>query len=84
MQPFTPDFSQHHILDPRHGVSPPALSSVTVVAYSACMADALSTAVMVLGPDAGLALVERLPGVEALLVTKNGRVQRSLVFPSTA
>lgn len=82
MQSFTPDFSQHHILDPRRGISPPALSSVSVVADDACHADALSTAVMVLGPEAGLALVERLPGVEALLITKDGEVRRSSAFPS--
>lgn len=83
MQPFTPDFSQHHILDPRRGTSPPALSSASVVADTACRADALSTAVMVLGPDEGLALVERLPGVEVLLITKDGDVRRSAAFPST-
>ncbi|MFW5943170.1 MAG: FAD:protein FMN transferase [Chloroflexota bacterium] len=84
MQPFTPDFSQHHILDPRRGLSPPALSSVSVVADTACAADAWSTALMVLGPDEGLQLVERLPGVEALVVTKNGETRRSSAFPAEA
>ncbi|HSM57501.1 MAG TPA: FAD:protein FMN transferase, partial [Candidatus Sulfomarinibacteraceae bacterium] len=84
MQPFTPDFSQHHILDPRRGLSPPALSSVSVVADTACTADALSTALMVLGPGEGLQLVERLPGVEALVVTKSGETRRSSAFPAGA
>ena len=35
MQPFTPDLSQHHILDPRAGYSAPELASATVVAPSA-------------------------------------------------
>ena len=58
----------HHILDPQTGEPAPALTSVTVVAPTAVQADALSTAVFVLGPERGLALVEELPGVEALLV----------------
>jgi thiamine biosynthesis lipoprotein len=37
-------------------------------------ADALGTALMVLGSQDGLALAERLPGVEAVLVTKDLRV----------
>jgi thiamine biosynthesis lipoprotein len=82
MQPFTPDLSQHHILDPRQGISPPALSSVSVAADTACQADALSTALMVLGPAKGLALIERLPGAETLLITKEGMIHRSSGFPS--
>lgn len=59
----------HHILDPRTGCPARTLLSVTVVAPTAVEADALSTALFVLGPQRGLALVESLPGVEALLVT---------------
>jgi len=40
-----------------------------VVAPEATTADALSTAVFVLGRERGLALIESLPGIEALLVT---------------
>ena len=58
----------HHILDSQTGAPAHALTSVTVVAPTAVQADALSTAIFVLGPERGLALVEELPGVEALLV----------------
>jgi len=58
----------HHILDPSTGVSPQAVASVTVVAPSAVLADALATAAFVLGPSAGLALFERL-GVDGLIIT---------------
>ena len=78
---LTPDFSLHHILDPRHGMSPRELSSVSILAPSVCLADALSTTVMVLGRLVGMALVERLPGVEGLLVTKMGEVVASSGFP---
>lgn len=78
---FTQDYSLHHILDPRTGLSPAELASVSVVAPSAMDADALSTSLMVLGTTAGLQLVDRLPGVEALLVGKNQLVHRSDGFP---
>jgi thiamine biosynthesis lipoprotein len=74
MNSFTADFRQHHILDPRTGESPDELAAATVLASTALEADALGTALMVLGSAAGLALAERLPGVEALVVTKGLRV----------
>jgi thiamine biosynthesis lipoprotein len=62
------DASGHHILDPRTGDSAGALASVTVIAPSAMVADALGTAVFVLGPAEGLRLLER-HGAEGLLIT---------------
>ncbi|HUV63525.1 MAG TPA: FAD:protein FMN transferase [Sedimentisphaerales bacterium] len=57
-----------HILNPQTGASAEGLSSVTIIADSATDADALSTAVSVMGPQKGLALIEKLPGTEAILV----------------
>jgi thiamine biosynthesis lipoprotein len=49
-----------HIIDPRNGRPVDhGLASVTVIAATAIEADALSTALMVLGPEAGFALAER-------------------------
>jgi thiamine biosynthesis lipoprotein len=79
---FTPDFSLNHILDPRTGLSPLELSSVSVMAARASLADALATGVMVLGREAGLRVVAGLPGVACLLVTKSGEVVRSAGFPA--
>ncbi len=66
-----------HILDPRTG-RPVAngVVSVSVLAPDCTLADGLATAVMVMGVDAGLAAVERLPGVAALVVVeaKDGRL----------
>jgi thiamine biosynthesis lipoprotein len=59
---------ENHIMDPRTGASAAALASVTVVAPSAMVADALATAAFVLGPTAGLELLRR-HGVRGLLVT---------------
>jgi thiamine biosynthesis lipoprotein len=38
------------------------------------LADALSTGVFVSGPDKGMALIERLPDVEGVIVTADNRV----------
>jgi len=59
----------HHILDPETGQPAHSLASVTIIAPTAVKADALSTAVFVMGAERGLALVERLPDIEAILVT---------------
>jgi FAD:protein FMN transferase len=77
---FTQDFRHHHIIDPRSGQSPTELASATVVAPSAMDADALSTTLMLLGTTHGLALIERLPHVEALLVTKTLDINQSSGF----
>ncbi len=82
MQAFTSDYSLNHIIDPRTGVSPAELSSATVIAPTVTDADALATTLMVLGSSAGLALVERLPGIEAMLATKDLTIYRSSGFPS--
>lgn len=73
MRTFTEDRRFHHIIDPRTGRSPEEVSSVSVVAPSAMDADACSTAVLVLGPEAGPAFLERLDGVDGMVVTKTGR-----------
>lgn len=80
LQSFTEDRSAHHIIDPRTGHSPAHTASVSVVAESAMAADALSTAVMVLGPEAGIGFLELLDGVEGLLVTKSGATLRTKGF----
>ena len=64
----------HHIFDPRTGRSADRLASVSVLAPSAMEADALSTAAFVLGAERGHALVAASPGVDALFVTRDGRV----------
>lgn len=80
MQPFTTDYAQHHILDPRTGYSAPELASSTVSAPNAMMADALATLTMVLGPRRGRDLIEALPDCEAYFVSKNLDVTRTSGF----
>ncbi len=64
----------HHILDPATGEPARGCRSVTIVSNSPLLADGLSTGVFILGPDRGMALVERLPDVEAVIVTDKNEV----------
>lgn len=64
----------HHILDPDRGEPARGCRSVTIVTDRAVIADGLSTGVFVMGPAAGMALIERLPGVEAVIVTEANEV----------
>jgi len=64
----------HHILDPDRGEPARGCRSVTIVTDRAVIADGLSTGVFVLGPAAGMALIERLPGVEGVIVTEANEV----------
>jgi len=64
----------HHILDPATGMPAEGCRSVTILAGSATLADALSTGVFVLGPEAGMALIERLPDVEGIIVSATNAV----------
>jgi FAD:protein FMN transferase len=59
---------QSHILDPHTGSDNESLASVTVIAPDATSADALSTAVSILGREKGLELIEKLPDTEAILI----------------
>jgi len=57
-----------HIMNRKTGTSAKGLSSVTIIAENATEADALATAVSVMGADKGLELVEKLDDVEAILI----------------
>lgn len=58
-----------HIIDPLTALPVDLVPSVTVIARDATTADALATAISVLGRERGLALVEADPDLECLLVT---------------
>ena len=71
---FTPDHRHHHIFNPATGDSPPELSSVTVLAPSAMLADALTKVMFVAGPGYIPSLAKRW-GVGVLWVEKAGHWQ---------
>ena len=64
----------HHILDPDLGEPARGCRSVTINASTATVADGLSTAVFVLGPEEGMALIEKLPDVEGVIVSSTNEV----------
>lgn len=67
----------HHLIDPRTGRSPRAVHSVTVIAPDGLTSEALSKTVFVLGVEQGLAIVDALPGVDAVVVDAEGRLHYS-------
>lgn len=69
-----------HIINPKTGYPCQDLpASVTVLAEDCCTADALATAIFVLGPEKGIELVNRLEGTEAIVVSVEGRELATLV-----
>ncbi len=65
----------HHILNPRTGYpSSSGLIGATILADSSMAADALSTAVFVLGLEKGTELVESMEGVEAVFITEDKKI----------
>jgi thiamine biosynthesis lipoprotein len=64
----------HHILDLSTGQPARLCRSVTIVAKSPVLADAVAKGVFILGPVKGMALVERLPDLEAVIVSASNEV----------
>jgi FAD:protein FMN transferase len=65
-----------HILDPRTLYPSTGALSVTVLSHDGTLADAVSTAAFILGPTAGLALIDSFPGMSGLIAYRqaDGRV----------
>lgn len=63
----------HHIFNPKDGLPSDGCQSVTIVCKEGMMADALATAIFVLGPEKGYSLCQKLEGVDCLIVDKEGK-----------
>ena len=66
-----------HIISPKTGYPAMGLRKVTVLAKSAELCDALSTAVYILGKKLGLALINQLDGAEVVILDENDNVFKS-------
>lgn len=63
----------HHIADPRTGrPSESDLASATVISKRSIDGDGLSTALLLMGSDWAAEYVEEHPGIEAVLITRDG------------
>lgn len=67
----------HHILNPKTGYPVTGMMSATVVTGSVMDADALSTALFVMGAKKGLAFIDSLKNTEGLIVDQNKPPQLS-------
>lgn len=63
-----------HIINPKTGYPSSNLKSVTIICPDAELADALATAVFVMGENEGLELVNQLNGIECLLVNSENKI----------
>ena len=74
-----------HIIDPRSGRPAQEMMSATVIGGSGAVADALATALFVLGPDGARELCEQLPEVSSILIyshPRSGSLQLEVLNPT--
>lgn len=70
----------HHIIDPRTGYpSDSGIASVTVISPSSMQADALSTAIFILGKDS-ISLCSKFPDTDALIIMEDGSIDATENF----
>ena len=67
----------HHVIDPKTGLSPSSVHSVTILADDGLTTEALSKSVFVMGLERGMRLVESLKGVDAVVVDSDGGLHYS-------
>ncbi len=68
----------NHILDPRTGRPAEAWGSASAIAASATDADCASTALYVMGPEAGLAWARTQPDLEAVMLTPDPKAEQGV------
>ncbi len=71
----------HHLLDPATGKPlQNGLSAVSIVGPESARCDALSTVCFALGPEAGPAYIDTLPGYEAVFIRDDGSQIKTMGF----
>ncbi|MEP6948883.1 MAG: FAD:protein FMN transferase [Ginsengibacter sp.] len=66
-----------HTIDPKTGFPVSGIKSVTIIAPNAELADALATPVMVMGINAGIHLINQLPGISSIVIDDNNKLHTS-------
>ena len=67
-----------HIVDPRTGLGLTQRMSVTVIAKQGITADSMTKILCVLGPQKGMPLIDKTPGIAAYMVRKTEKGQESI------
>ncbi len=67
----------HHILSPKTGKSSYQVQSVSIIGKRSVLTDGLSTAVFVLGVNAGIDLINRTPGYETIIMDNQRKLHYS-------
>lgn len=73
----------HHILNPTTGRSAEGIRSVTIIGPDATTTEGLSKTVFIKGVQAGLRLINTLPGIDAVIVDDVGRLHYSAGLQET-
>ncbi|MHB8481227.1 MAG: FAD:protein FMN transferase [Nitrospiria bacterium] len=64
----------HHLLDPKTLQPGRKCQSVSIIADDGITADSLDTGIFIMGPEKGLALIEKLPQIGGVIVDQNGKI----------
>jgi len=70
-----------HLLDPRTGTPAPDWGTVSVLAPDPVAADCLSTALYIMGPEAGLEWLGEWPEIDAVFIERIGKATRITATP---
>jgi thiamine biosynthesis lipoprotein len=65
-----------HLVDPRTGLGLTGRSSVSIVSPKGVMSDSMGAAVAILGPEAGLKMIDSIPGMSALFIQATGHGEK--------
>ncbi|GAO45179.1 FAD:protein FMN transferase [Flavihumibacter petaseus] len=63
-----------HTIHPKTGLPVSGIKSVTIICNNAELADAMTTPVMVMGVEAGLALINQIPGLSCLIISDDNQL----------
>ena len=64
----------HHIINPKTGKSAHGIISVSVIGPTGFDTDPLTKTIFISGPEKGLALINSLPGFDAVIITESGKI----------
>lgn len=64
----------HHIINPRTGTSATGIRSVTVLSAHGIDTDALTKPLFILGVERGMQIIDKIPGVDAIVIDDKGQL----------